>query len=392
MPPPAPATLGTPYIAPLYCPPLSSLGLPGSGTPYLGNSADPNTMLGSPNQQLLQDAANPFAQSTESGGFASRSFDNAMFGDFGGAYYQRNVTVLRRTQVGTNTRIIGTDPITQAPIVQTEPVFATQPTQQRAPFPLNGRYSGFKMSDHESVRPVDRLYFAYSYYGNINPEFNGGLRFDQHRQTIGFEKTLLGGNASIGLRLPFVQSVGEGSLDASNIGDLSVSLKYAIINDRATGTVRSAGLIITAPTGTATATLIDGTTAAHGTILQPWVGFSQQLGERFYAQGFSSIMVPISTPEPTVLFNSLSLGMWLLRSGEGEQFKGLAPVTEIHINTPLTNREPTQNAIYMNDQINITHGLHLTLPRAVIGAAFSYPLVSPRPFDGEALVTVNFRY
>ena len=348
--------------------------------------------LSAPAQEAVQSATSPFAQSTEAGGLASRTFDNAMFGDFGGVFYRRNEFFVRPVQVGTTQRQVGTDPLTRQPILQEVPVMENRTVAKAVNLPLNGRYSGFKMSDQEGPRPTDRIYFAYSYYGNVNPGQNPGIgNVDQHRQTIGFEKTILNGNASIGLRLPFVQTVGEGSLDSSNIGDLSVSLKYAFVNDPFTGSVRSAGLIITAPTGSATATLVDGTQAAHGTILQPWTGFSQQLGQRLYAQGFSSVMVPLNTSEPTILFNSLSMGYWLLRSGEGERFKGLAPVTEIHINTPLTNRDPS-NAIYIQDQINLTHGLHLMLPRASIGAAFSYPLISPRPFAGEGLFTLNFRF
>jgi hypothetical protein len=273
------------------------------------------------------------------------------------------------------------------------PITTTERIQARANLPLNGRFSGFKMSDQDTPRPTDRVYFGYSYYNNVNPGLNPELgSIDQHRQTIGFEKTFLEGNASFGLRLPFVQTRGNAAVDSANVGDLTFGFKYAFVNDPLTGTVRTAGLLLTAPTGDATATLIDGNAAPHNTILQPWVGFSQQLGERFYAQGFSSIMVPVgSGGEPTIIFNSLSVGWWMLKQGQGDRFTGLVPVTEIHINTPLNNRD-INDAVFVQDQINLTHGLHLILPRANLGVAASYPLLSQKPFDVELMVTLAMRF
>ena len=314
-----------------------------------------------------------------------------MFGDFGGAYYQRNIFVTRNVQVGTTPRVVGFNQETGTNTIVLDPVFANRTVAVPSSLPLNGRYSGFKMSDQEGPRPVDRVYFAYSYYQGVNPSGNPGLfgSIDQHRQTIGFEKTLFGNDFSVGLRLPFVQTVGEGTAGGGNVGDLTVSLKYAFINDPNSGVVRSAGLIVTTPTGGSTATLLDGTTAPHSALLQPWVGFSQPLGDRFYTQGFSSILVPTSgSAEPTFLFNSLSVGYWLMRNDKGT---GLVPVTEIHINTPLNNRDAS-SMVFAQDQINMTNGLHLVLPRAVIGAAITYPLLSPRPFNAEGLFTVNFRF
>jgi hypothetical protein len=362
-----------------------------------GVPSDPNSLTPTPagtTPQAIQDAASPFAQSTEGGGLAARSFDNPMFGDFGGVFYRRTEFITRSVQVGTKARTVGIDPITQLPVIVNDPLFANQTVARTTTLPLNGRYSGFKMSDQETARPTDRVYFAYSYYSNVYPGQNGDLLpVDQHRQTLGFEKTLLGGNASIGLRIPFVQTNGEGTLNTSNVGDLSVLMKYALVNDPLTGTVRTVGLIVTAPTGNAgvpTGALVDGT-LPHSTILQPWFGFAQSLGERFYTQGFSSIMVPLGTSEPTVIFNSFALGFWLFKNGQGLNATGLAPVTEIHFNTPLTNRN-SQGTIYMPDQLNLTHGLHLLLPRAVLGTAVSYPLLRPNPFKAEVQATLNFRF
>src|SRR5262249_15011010 len=94
-----------------------------------------------------------------------------------------------------------------------------------------------------------------------------------HRETIGFEKTFFNNNASIGVRVPYFQNeaaastsfnpagltnfatfpstadtaVAGNTLDRSHIGDLTIVLKYAGINDP--DMVVSGGLVITTPTG-----------------------------------------------------------------------------------------------------------------------------------------------
>jgi hypothetical protein len=101
----------------------------------------------------------------------------------------------------------------------------------------------FKIAENESPRPQDRVFVTYNYYRDV------GSVEDVHRETIGFEKALLGGRASVGLRLPFFQVRGNDAGQGTDVGDLSVVLKYALLDDSATGSAVSAGLVITAPTG-----------------------------------------------------------------------------------------------------------------------------------------------
>ena len=52
---------------------------------------------------------------------------------------------------------------------------------------------------------------------------------------LGFEKTFLDGNASFGVRAPFQQGT-DGSVGIDGFGDISLVGKYAVYNDKQTGT------------------------------------------------------------------------------------------------------------------------------------------------------------
>ena len=134
-----------------------------------------------------------------------------------------------------------------------------------------------------------------------------------YRETLGFEKTLFDDNFSVGMRLPLIQThqgvqaapdVGQvngffaGTLGGnvavndvndpiglSEFGDLSIVLKYALLNDRQTGNVFSTGLVVTVPTGGGIPT-VDGT--LHPTLIQPYVGYIVNF-DRLYVHGFSSV-------------------------------------------------------------------------------------------------------
>ena len=98
--------------------------------------------------------------------------------------------------------------------------------------PLFSRTS-YSIGDDENPRPQDRLYFEFNYFNDASTPTT---RIDLSRETFGFEKTFLDGNASIGVRVPFYDTSGDFSLDDSDdVGDLTIILKYALINNRSTG-------------------------------------------------------------------------------------------------------------------------------------------------------------
>src|SRR5262249_42289297 len=121
---------------------------------------------------------------------------------------------------------------------------------------------GFKLADFVATLPTDNVYLTYNYFNNLtgpSSVANGitipGATTNGNQELFGLEKTFLDGNASIGLRVPIFQASGGDAPSDSDIGDLSVVLKYAFINDRSTGNGLSAGLVITVPTGPGIATI-----------------------------------------------------------------------------------------------------------------------------------------
>src|SRR5262249_44539733 len=116
------------------------------------------------------------------------------------------------------------------------------------PLPSVALASAIKIAESDSPRPVDRFYYLYNYYGNINLD-DDVVPMQLHRHVIGFEKTLGRGAFSFGMRLPFFSQAGDRAITDTFIGDISIITKYALVNNPRTGNVLSFGFAITAPTG-----------------------------------------------------------------------------------------------------------------------------------------------
>lgn len=357
----------------------------------------PNPNQPNPNQ--------PNPEQREAGGLPSESFNANLFGDFPGISYSRLVestqsvtrTVPVQQVVGFREQVTldpaGNKIVTQVPIVATvnQTVTRNETVSTRIEGVLPGRYTAVKIGENDSPRPTDRVYLGYNFFDNVNRSLNPTLpTIDQQVQTIGIEKTLLGGDASIQARLPFIQAYGFPGRDANNVGDLTLIGKYAFINDRKTGDVLSAGLALTVPTGTADGVLTNGGTAPHSVLFQPWGGFIKYRGD-WFAQGFSSIIVPTEGRDVTLLFNSIGFGYWVFRGRNDNFLTGLVPVMEIHVNTPLSNRDPA-GLVFVQDQVNPTFGTYFVFNRATLGTAVNVPVVGPRPWNIEAMVNLNIRY
>src|SRR5262249_48912673 len=108
----------------------------------------------------------------------------------------------------------------------------------------------FKITENESPRPVDRVFATYNFFNRVGSGLGSDIpTFDVHRETLGFEKTFLDGDASVGMRVSATQTAGDGSFTASDFNNVNVITKYALINDRASGDVWSAGLAVSVPVG-----------------------------------------------------------------------------------------------------------------------------------------------
>jgi hypothetical protein len=250
-----------------------------------------------------------------------------------------------------------------------------------------------KITENESPRPQDRLFVTYNYFSRVNggSGIPGATQTDVHRAVMGFEKTLLDGNASIGLRVPFLQTDGDDSVRHHALGDPSVIFKYALINDRQTGNVLSGGLVVTAPMGPNF--LPPGVPNVHSTLLQPYLGAIYNVGD-WYAQGFTSIMVPTDGRDVITWQNDVGVGYFLYRASQpGQLLTLIAPTLELHVTTPLNHRGGDVQPIPGIDIVDFTAGVTLGLGRrSTLGLAVVTPLTGPKPFAVETQAYLNCRF
>jgi hypothetical protein len=365
---------------------------PGTLPSITPDPANPNNPPVQPNNPQNPDLTNPFASAAAGGGLQGRSFNETFDGDFGGVYYSKTIVVGFNTvkvQTGTKTIIFPPNDSTGIRKVEHIPIFSnvTTPITRAIHIPVAGAYSGVLITDNDSPRPVDRVYFDYNYYSSMGSSFNAGNGINENREMFGFEKTFLNGNASFGMRLPFIELNGPNSTGGNSVGDLSVLFKYAFINDPK-GNVFASGLIVTAPTSRLSGELSDGSSVPNSVLFQPWTGFVKTF-DRAYVEGITDLIVPTDIRDTVLWTNSLAAGYWVYQNPDSKWLNGIIPTAEVHVHTPLNNRS-LEGLVYVPNEVNITGGLHLRLPRATLTGAVSVPLVGPHPYSLETLVNLNF--
>ena len=268
---------------------------------------------------------------------------------------------------------------------------------------------GLKIAENQSPRPQDRVFFTFDYFNNVNGALN--RRFDApvrdiqiYREIFGFEKTIFEGNGSIGFRLPLdtltskrtvpARFQGFGGQDTS-LGDLGLFAKFIMAEDKATGSLISTGLAITAPTGPnsfAGASYLGG---IHTTMIQPFLGYIWNR-DRFYVHGFSAFEFPVDPAQASFMYNDVGAGYFLYRDDTGSRFlTAIAPTFEAHVNSPLNHRDvynikdPSGSATV----VNLTYGVNFEFNRqSVLTAGFVNPVTGPKPFDFEFLLLFNYRF
>jgi hypothetical protein len=263
---------------------------------------------------------------------------------------------------------------------------------------------GFRISEDESPRPEDRIYLGFNYFDDVNAAINRRIGADVHhirvyRETLGGEKTFLGGDASIGFRLPLDSldaDSGIGSINGSHtdIGDLSVILKYAFWQNRDTGSLASAGLMVTVPTGP-NSFAGSHVTTFNDTILQPWIGGIWALGD-WYVHGFSSIDIATDSHDVTYWFNDIGVGYFLYKdSGNNRRVTAVVPTLEVHLTDPLNHRGAFRltDLAATSDVVDITAGVTVELNhRSTLALGFVTPVTGPKPFSWEVLVQLNYAF
>jgi hypothetical protein len=205
------------------------------------------------------------------------------------------------------------------------------------------------------------------------------------REVIGFEKSIFDGQASFGVRAPFFQqATGDGSVGANDFGDLTFVFKYLAYQD--SQLAGSIGLAVTAPTGPAIPTVVGD---IHSSLIQPFVGGVASFGDVF-GIAFSSVAIPVNSKDTMILFNDLGVGMTIYQGGPGSFLTWLAPVTEVHVTTPLNNR--LNGLVTVPDLVTITQGLQMGFGQAGLNLGVAIPVTGPRPFDLEMQVQFNLRF
>ena len=321
-----------------------------------------------PDMTAVPPATDAFAQAGEGGTAPAASFQPGFFGDFLG------ISGTRALQG------IDTFPI---PVLRV---------------PSAALSGGVKISDGESPRPQDRVYYLYNDYTDVGARINTGpfaQSFQVFRHLIGVEKTFLQGDVSLGLRLPFVLVTGAPGFEDNEFADMSIIAKYAIINNRETGGVLSTGIVVTVPTGQGftvdlASPFFNGITGSNPTTIiesriQPFVGWIHPLTPNLYSQGFTSVIIPTDPRDVTIFCFDTALGYYLYRNPADRFVQALVPMLELHTNTPL-DKGPNSIPIGFGEQANLTTGAYVLLPRSVAGFATCVPLVGPKPYSMEYTV------
>lgn len=386
------------------------------GPPPTPETARPETGK-PPADQAQQDPTQPqtdaFNQTPESGTEAAQSANPQMIGDFIGYQVCRKVPVSRSvTSQSVSTFVIspGLPPI----ISFGSPSTSTSQQSVTLCETIASR-GGFKIADNESPRPMTRVFGTYTFYNNLGgedtflPPLNTstpvgpntvvnttapgllvtGGGGDAHREVFGFEYAMFGNAASVGIRAPIFQQNGDGSFDQDDFGDLSVVLKYALVNDPYTGNVFCGGLVVTAPTGPEIHT-IDGD--IHSTLLQPYIGYLLN-GGPFYVHGFMSVAIPTDTDDVTVMFNDIGLGYYLMGYDPMSLISFVVPTFEVHVTTPLDNHDHDVSGIFVPDIVVLTGGVHFGVgASSVLTTGIGVPVTGPQPYDIQAFAQLNFRF
>jgi hypothetical protein len=182
---------------------------------------------------------------------------------------------------------------------------------------------------------------------------------------------------------------------STSLGDLAVITKYLAYWDRATGNALSLGMIVNTSTGPNAFAGARNIRSPHNASLQPYVGYYYTFG-RAYAHGFSSIDVATNPNDVTMLYNDLGAGYFLYRAAGSDRLISLiAPTFETHVNTPLNHRGAfrTDDLIGVADVVDLTFGVNIGLYQGgLLSVGYVTPITGPRPFDGEFLALLNFRF
>ncbi len=317
----------------------------------------------------------------------------------------------------------------------------------------------FTAATPQSAMPVDQVFFNYGNFGSVacvlnRPVFKPSVytftpqefttftpsSVSQNRSTqagfnlssfnIGVEKTFLDGLGSVYVSVPLLYAADNVTgQQIDGLGDISAGIKVALFRSQ-TGSVLTAGLTVTTPTGHAaeatsfkenaegTALIPSGLTTINPTFIQPWLA-GLWIKDRFFIQEYIAVVVPTDDRLANFINNDLSTGYTIYQSPQGIltsvtpifAAQALLPLSNVgtptsgttsqfSANVPLIGNEiPTipaaqsPAAFYYPDQLILTGGLQIGLwNRALFSAGVVVPVVGPNAFTVGATAGINFLF
>ncbi len=180
---------------------------------------------------------------------------------------------------------------------------------------------GLKISENQSPLPQDRVYFTFDYFDNLNAKINKDFEsplgnLQAYRYIFGFEKTFDDGWGSIGLRFP-IDTISAKSVipvkfntlagTFTAVNDLSIIGKYVIRRNVDTGSIVSAGLVVTPPTGPRSFAGAPFLNTPHTISFQPYLGYIWNFSKRWTLHGFSAFDFPADPNLVTIMYNDVGL-------------------------------------------------------------------------------------
>jgi hypothetical protein len=282
------------------------------------------------------------------------------------------------------------------------------PPGARGASPIFSSVRNFKISENQSPRPQDRVFFDFNYYNNLNNAINLNdlspvTRMKAYVYLFGLEKTFNEGMGSIGIRLPLnnltADSFGKPPIvstpTSTSLGNLTIFGKYILCQNPRTGSLISALFAITPETGPGRFAGAPYVFPLNSTYFQPALGWIYNLN-RWYFQGFSGFTFPANPNDVSLIYNDIGIGYFLVRNQDPHAFfTAIAPTFECHINNPINHRDWFNRFDLAGspDVVDLTFGLNFGIRNtAVLTAAFVTPVTSPRPFDSEAILMLNIFY
>jgi hypothetical protein len=300
--------------------------------------------------------------------------------------------------------------------------------------PIAGGDRGFKITEHDSPIPRNRVFFDYNHYQNAVEDAQFNCR-NLDRYTFGVEKTFLCDTCSVEFRVPFVgglnatQSFDTGaSLTGTEFGNIPLVFKGIL--HRWNKTVLAGGAAVTFPTAR-DGSLVD---QRDGELLlvrndafhvSPFLGMLWEPNKCWFVQGFAQVdftangnavfmrQFPVVTGptdlvkagtynDQNLLYLDLSVGRWLYRNPCARGLRGIAPSVELHYTTTMQDTDSVPgsvlgfdgevtNPLNRVDILNCTAGLHFQFgENSLLTVAAAAPLRTGDDAAFDAEVQVQF--